>query len=50
MITKIKSPKCHKHHRKQKHSLLIDVGKPKVPIHKASRRSSEKLEDWKDAS
>lgn len=50
MTTKVKYTKCHQDRQKPKHGLLIDVGNPKVPICKASKRFAEKLEDWQDAS
>ena len=50
MITKVKSHKQTKKHR-QKQYLAIDVGKPQVLLpKKQTRKSSEKLEDWSDAS
>ena len=51
MITKSKSNKLHhtKKHKQRKHDLQIDVGKPKVPLHKICQRGGEKLEDWLDA-
>ena len=52
MITKLKSNKLHRttKHKQRKHELQVDVGKPKVPIHKICKRiSGEKLEDWLDA-
>ena len=51
MITKVKSRKHTKKDCQQKYSLAINVGKPKAPISKKlPRKSSEKLEDWIDAS
>lgn len=50
MITQAKSRKHSKKHRRQKHSLVVDVGKPLVPLTKSpKKRRSEKLEDWIDA-
>ena len=52
MITKSKpsKQKTSKHRKQLKNKLQLDVGKPKVPLHKICRqKSGEKLEDWIDA-